>query len=440
MSIRRISGISDPFRRLLIACQRFSLGTAAVLFLAFLCPDFSNAAPVQLKHDTGGWQLLVDHKPYVVKGICYYPTKVGESPHDGNWRDWATVDDDHNGRNDMAYQSFVDKNRNNRQDPDEPTVGDVRLLQELGCNTLRIYHHSSANPRIQAIYKGIDEAELLYNHAPNKALFRDLFKTYGIRVAMGDFIGAYTGGSGAQWDPGTDYNDPVQRANMLASVEDMVKEFRHEPYILVWILGNENNYELTHTNARQFPEVYAKFVNQLSRRIHQLDPDHPVVLCNGDTQFMSAYAHFAPDIDIFGVNSYPDKPFGALWEDIAKGLNKPVLVTEFGEGKPEFVGEDIDEDYQAQRISGAWCDIERHTAGRQPPQNSLGGFVFTWLDDWWQSWDPTTHNRGQNGWDQEYMGLASQGDGSLSPFLRQLRKSYYALQSYWNGQAACPEN
>jgi beta-glucuronidase len=256
---------------------------------------------------------------------------------------------------------------------------------------------------------------------------------------MGDFIGAYTGGSGAAWDPGTDYNDPEQRANMLASVEDMVKEFRHEPYILMWILGNENNYEFTHTNAGKFPEVYAKFVDQLAKRIHELDPHHPVVLCNGDTFFISYYARYAPNIDIFGVNSYPDLPFGTLWSDVAKGLNKPVIVTEFGEGKPKFNGNELDEEYQAQRISSAWCDIARHTAGSQSPANALGGFVFEWLDNWWQDWGPTIHNRGQEGWDHEWMGLTSQGDGQMSPFLRQLRKSYFLLQSYWTDKNSCQE-
>jgi len=410
----------------------------AVCILAGL-HTLSDATPshVQVVKTVTGWRLLVDGKPYVVKGMCYYPTKVGESPNDGNWRDWTIVDDDHDGRNDMAYQSFVDKNRNNKQDPNEPAVGDFKLLQQLGCNTIRIYHHASANPRVQSIYKGIDQAVLLYNHAPNKALFQDLYQTYGIRIAMGDFIGAYTGGSGAPWDPGTDYNDPQQRANMLASVEDMVTEFRNEPYLLMWILGNENNYVFTHTNAGQFPDVYAKFVNQLAQRIHQLDPHHPVVLCNGDIKEIKYYARYAPAIDILGVNSYPEHPFGSLWQDVAQGLGKPVLLTEFGEGKPKFIGDDIDEDYQAQRITSAWCEIDRHTAGRQPPQNALGGFVFEWLDNWWQNWGPTIHNRGQEGWDQEWMGLASQGNGQLSPLLRQLRRSYFALQAYWTGKQTC---
>ena len=60
---------------------------------------------------------------------------------------------------------FVDKNRNDRQDPDEPTVGDASLLRQLGANTLRAYHHIH-----------------------NRALFRRLYKEYGLYVLCGDIL------------------------------------------------------------------------------------------------------------------------------------------------------------------------------------------------------------------------------------------------------------
>ncbi len=338
---------------------------------------FAQPSKIYTSKTPQGWQLIVDGQPFLIRGMCYYPTTIAESPEDGNWRDWMMVDDNHNGRNDSAYESWVDANKNDRQDTDEKPTGDFKLMQDMGVNVMRVYHHASANPKIQAIYKGDPEGELLYYHSPNKALLADLFKTYGIRVAMGDFLGAYTTGSGAAWDTGTDYRDPKQLANMMLSVEDMVREFKDEPYMLMWILGNENNYDFSHTNAGKYPEAYAKFVNRVARRIHELDPNHPVVLCNGDTQFLKTYATHDPDIDIFGTNCYRDPVYDTLWKEVADTLDKPVVLTEYGVGHPRFgVGDTFDEDDQALRHRRLWCDIENHSAGHRAPQNSLGGVIF----------------------------------------------------------------
>ena len=47
-----------------------------------------------------------------------------------------------NGRIDGPYDSWVDANRNDRQDFGEPVVGDWKLLKDMGVNTVRLYHHA----------------------------------------------------------------------------------------------------------------------------------------------------------------------------------------------------------------------------------------------------------------------------------------------------------
>ncbi|MFH0828545.1 MAG: glycoside hydrolase family 2 TIM barrel-domain containing protein, partial [Candidatus Omnitrophota bacterium] len=174
-----------------------------------------------LQYETGDWELIVDGKPFVVKGITYAPTKVGESPDDGSLSNWMEQDTNKNGKADGPYDSFVDKNRNNIQDADEPVAGDFALMKKMGVNAIRLYHHPKT---------------------VNKELLRDLYKNYGIMVIMGDFLGKYALGSGAPWNPGTDYNNEEHKKNMLDSVAKMVEEFKGEPYILFWLLGNENVY------------------------------------------------------------------------------------------------------------------------------------------------------------------------------------------------------
>ena len=395
----------------------------------------SGCAPlVQTHKSSAGWQLLVEGKPFFVKGICYMAAKVGESSHDNTLRDWMIVDDDHDGRIDVAYQSWVDKNRNNRRDPDEKEVGDFALLKQMGANAVRLYHHASADPEIQKLTSN----SLTYSHAPNKELLRTMHRDYGIWVMMGDLLGAYTVGSAADWVKGTDYSDPVQRANMMKSVEAMVREFKDEPYILIWALGNENNYdELTHTNAGRDPVVYAKFVNDAARRIHELDPNHPVCLVNGETINVEVYAKYAPSVDIFGLNSYRGWGFNTMWKEISSRWDRPVMLTEFGTGSPRVENGEIIEEVQSRIHEEAWLDIERHAAdGTLEPHNSIGGFVFVWMDDWWQNGNPFQHDLGPGDMDWEWHGLFSQGDGKNSPLLRQPRKVYYMYQLLWTRKRA----
>lgn len=54
---------------------------------------------------------------------------------------------------------------------------------------------------------------------------------------VGDLLGAYTIGSSAIWDVGTDYTNKQQRKNMMKSVEDMVMEFKDTPFLLMYALG-----------------------------------------------------------------------------------------------------------------------------------------------------------------------------------------------------------
>src|SRR5690242_18079997 len=92
-----------------------------------------------VREPNGSWTLLVDSQPYFVKGVVYSPVKIGEDPSQGTMRDWTTLDDNHNGRNDMAYDTWL------WNDPAQTPIGDFRLMQEMGINTIRLYHEASAN-------------------------------------------------------------------------------------------------------------------------------------------------------------------------------------------------------------------------------------------------------------------------------------------------------
>jgi hypothetical protein len=71
---------------------------------------------------------------------------------------------------------------------------------------------------------------------------------------------------------------------------------------------------------------------------------------------------------------------------------------------------------------------------------ALGGIAFEWLDEWWKAYEPAYHDRKGlfsgpflDGYmHEEWLGICGQGDGSKSPYLRELKKAYYAYQELWN--------
>lgn len=389
-----------------------------------------------VKYDDGTWELLVSGKPYFIKGVVYGVSKIGEDPGAATMRDWMTYDDDSNGKNDIAYQTWVDENKNNKQDRNEKPVGDFQLLKDMGCNTIRLYHVPSDNKLLGDVYKNHPNIILQYDHAVNKALLRSLYNDYNIMIIMGSFLGSWCVGSGAWWEDGTDYTDPEQCEKIKKSVKAMVLDNKDEPYVLMWQLGNENNIaSWSQCNAKKEPMAYAKLVGEVAEMIHQLDPDHPVAVCDGDDngRMLPLYAQYAPGLDIVSYNSYRGAyGFSTLWNSVKRNFDRPVFISEYG--VPAYnKNKGEDEDYQLKYIKGCWRDIAANKAG-----NSIGGTVFEWVDMWWLNGNPTQHNEGSAHMDnfpdklnhEEWFGIVSMGDGSDS-LMRQKRKAYDYLKSVW---------
>jgi beta-glucuronidase len=255
----------------------------------------------------------------------------------------------------------------------------------------------------------------------------------------------------------------------------MVEEYKDEPYILMWVLGNENNYGepgekgVTSGNgcrARIQPEAYYQFVNEAAKLVKSIDPQQrPVAVCNGDILYLDICAANAPEVDVFGANAYRGvQGFGNLWQDVSDVYDRPAMITEYGcpAYHPNWDQEKA-EASQATYLEGNWKDIENNLAGRNAG-NALGGFLFEWSDEWWKAnSDLPTKIQLQNkewyaarsaqykslkpdkqdtvpqfggpfldGWSyEEWFGVASQGDGKQSPFLRQLRPAYFKYKEMW---------
>lgn len=373
-----------------------------------------------VKYGSGDWQFLINGKPFMIKAITYGPTRVGESPDDGSLQNWTTQDLNSNNIIDSPYESWVDKNADNAQNKGEIAIGDFQLMKEMGVNSIRLYHQPF---------------EL------NKEILGQMYSKYGIYIMLGDFLGKYTLGSGADWETGTDYDNPQHRESMLASIRQMVEEFKDEPYVMMWLLGNENVYGLG-CNADKKPESFFKFANKAALLIKSLDPKkRPVAIVSGDILYLDVFARNCPDIDVFGTNAYRGRHgFLDIWDEVKKIAEKPAMITEYG--APSYARGYTDSEsqqYQAQYHKACWLDIVCNSCGFGAG-NAIGGIVFEWLDEWWKAYEPAYHDRKglfsgpflDGFMHEEWLGLVGQGNGKNSPYLRQPKKAYDIYKQLWN--------
>ncbi len=172
---------------------------------------------------------------------------------------------------------------------------------------------------------------------------------------------------------GFDYNDPKAVAKQFALLKSQVLEYRNHPALLLWVVGNELNFE---KNSKVWDAV-----NDLSKMIHEVDPNHPTTTTLAG--FQPATANLvktrAADLDFISFQMYsdiinlPKYLHAAAWD-------KPYIVTEWGAtghwecGKTAW-GAPIEND------STTKADLyeKRYRAVIEPDQKlCLGSYVFLW--------------------------------------------------------------
>jgi len=293
------------------------------------------------------FQLMVKNRPYIVKGVIYNPVPIGQNHTYDFW-----------------------------SDPLRPYILDGKLMKDMGVNTIRVYQPG----------KYIKDTK----HA-----IRDLYNIYGIRIAMGHWLGF--------WES-PNYADPVFRERVKRDVLDMVRAYKDEKEILLWVLGNENNISFSYgphslnlwttdeiealgdpyLQRQARARIYYSFVNEIAQEIHRIDPRHLIVMANKELVDIDAAAGITPAVDILGCSVYRGKTFGNFFRETAIKFKRPVLLTEFGCDRYDAFLNKEDEDIQAEFIGLGWKEIYNNTYKGNRVGNSLGGFVFEWTDEWWK--------------------------------------------------------
>ncbi len=372
-------------------------------------PAPTTVESVRVVSDAAGQRLQVGGKDFLVRGMNWDYIPIGQNY---MFDLWSQPDD--------VIRSALDR--------------EMPMMRAMGVNAIRQY-------------VGIPPRWVRY-----------IYEHYGIWTMLNHPVGRYGFTLDGVWHPNVDYADPHMRSALEADVVAQVERYRGTPGVLLWLLGNENNYGLSWTSfetealpggerdAARARKLYSLF-GQIITAVKAADPDRPVALANGDVQYIDIIAQECKGLDVFGANVYRGISAGDLFQVVKDKLGVPVLFSEFG--CDAFNAREMREDQamQARYLAGQWEEIYEQSSGKGRIGNAVGGFVFQWSDGWWKygqdsrldihdthaSWPAGGYTEdyvpGQNNMNEEWWGICAKGpadDRGLFPLYP--RAAYYALR------------
>ena len=364
---------------------------------------------IELVKDDSGTRLQVDGEDIMVLGVNwdYFPRGTTY-----NYNFWTEPD--------HIIEAALER--------------EMSLLKAMGGNAIRAY--VGITPRwVQHIYE-----------------------EYGIYTVLNHAVARYGVTVGGVFNANTDYSDPRARAVVMGEIEDMVNTFKDTPGVLMWLLGNENNYGLVWSSAEtedlpagEADAVRARYMYSLfgdvAARIKEMDSTRPIAMANGDLQYIDIIAEEIPDLDVFGTNVYRGISFRDLFQEVHDKLDRPVMFTEFGADVWDAKNMREDQVTQAKYLIEQWREIYEESAGKGGVGNSIGGLTFQWTDGWWKfgqedrldiqdtnaSWAndayPEDFVEGDNNMNEEWWGIVAKGPTDHNNLYELYpRAAYYALQ------------
>jgi beta-galactosidase/beta-glucuronidase len=321
--------------------------TLALIFLG--TSMFSQTNNVTVQKNDQGMKLVVNGKDFIINGMNWDYVPIGSTITDpGIWN-----------RSDDVIMSALD--------------AEMSLLKNMGVNAIRTY--------------GLKPKWITY-----------IYENYGIYTMLNITFGAYGLTINGAWTPQTDYADPATRKVLMAEAVEMANTYKGTPGLLLYMIGNENNYHLSWTGAEteaipiegidsnkiKSARALYKAFNDATIEVKKIDNSVPVAICNGDLLYIDLVKEECKDVDIYGTNMYRGISFGDAFQRIKDELDMPVLFAEFG--ADAFNARDNQEDQYSQVYYnlGNWKEIYANAAGLGKAENSLGGFTFQFSDGWWK--------------------------------------------------------
>ena len=387
-----------------------------VLFL-FTTSVFTQTDQVSVVNNDEGMKLVVNGKDFMINGMNWDYIPIGTNTVNANF--WKKSDD--------VIKAGLDS--------------EMGLLKNMNVNVIRQY-------------TGVPAKWIKY-----------IYENYGIYTMLNHSFGRYGLTLDGVWTPVTIYSEPRTQEFLMSEIDQLVKDYKNTPGLLLYLLGNENNYGLFWAGAEteDFPDDEGKInfigesrgrpmyklMNEAAKKIKAMDSSHPVAICNGDVLFIDIVAEECKDVDIYGVNSYRGASFTDMFQVVKDKLNKPLMFTEFGADAFNAIENKEDQKSQAYYMVENWKEIYQNAAGLGKTNNSIGGFTFQFSDGWWKygfdkrenadvhdnnaSWANGGYLRdmapGENNMNEEWFGICAKGPtNDRGNYDLYPRAAYYALK------------
>ena len=388
-----------------------------IMLFLFTTMAFAQVDKVKIIRNDEGMKLVVNENDFMINGMNWDYIPIGTNTVNANF--WKKPDD--------IIKAGLDK--------------EMSLLKNMKVNVIRQY-------------TGVPAKWIQY-----------IYENYGIYTMLNDPFGRYGLTLDGVWTPVTDYSDARTQEFLLNEVNQLVEEYKNTPGLLMYLLGNENNYGLFWAGAEteDFPDdeeerAYVgekrgrpmyRLINEAARIIKTKDLSHPVAMCNGDVLFIDIIAEECNDIDIYGVNAYRGVSFGNIFQEVKDKLNLPIMFTEFGADAFNAITNEEDQESQAYYLVGNWKEIYENAAGFGKANNSIGGFTFQFSDGWWKygfndrinadqhdniaTWSNGGYARdlegSENNMNEEWFGICAKGPTNVRGLYDLYpRAAYYALK------------
>ncbi|WP_439151926.1 glycosidase [Winogradskyella sp.] len=388
-----------------------------VVFLLISTVSYAQADKVSVVKNADGMKLVVNGEDFIINGMNWDYIPIGTNTIDANF--WKKSDD--------IIKAGLDT--------------EMSLLKNMGVNVIRQY-------------TGVPARWIQY-----------IYENYGIYTMLNHSFGRYGLTLNGVWTPVTIYDDQFTQDFLMSEVNNLVSEYKDTPGLLMYLLGNENNYGLFWQGAEteDFPDddeekkfigekrgrpMY-KLMNEAAKAMKAIDSSHPVAICNGDVLFIDIIAEECKDVDIYGTNTYRGASFTDMFDVVKEKLDMPLMFTEFGADAFNAKENREDQKAQAYYMVQNWKEIYQHAAGLGKTGISIGGFTFQFSDGWWKfgfddrenadvhdnnaSWANGGYSidlaPGQNNMNEEWFGICAKGPTNERG-LYQLypRAAYYALK------------
>jgi hypothetical protein len=384
-----------------------------LFYLLTLCTafsGFSQSEKIAIQKNDSEHSITIEGKNFIINGMNWDYFPIGTNYSYSLWN-----------QTDAFIQQALDD--------------EMGLLKNMGVNTIRVY-------------SGIPKKWIEYIHT-----------NFGIYTMLNHSFGRYGLTIEGVWKPNTEYSDPKTKKLLLSEVTQMAKEYKDTKGLLLFLLGNENNYGLFWDGAEtenipvkdrkatiRARSMY-KLFNEAVVAMKAIDSNHPMAICNGDLLFLDIIAEECKDIDVLGTNVYRGVSFGDLFERVKKEYGKPVLFTEFGSDTFNATTNQEDQNAQAFYLKGNWNEIYNNASGMGKAGNAIGGFTFQFSDGWWKygqtsnldlhdnnaSWSNGGYQKdfieGENNMNEEWFGICAKGPTNEKGFYQLYpRASYYVLK------------